>query len=237
MSAVPRRAGRIAAHVLTMINWVTRAVPVMRAIVPVRLRRLLRHTLTARAVRVSPDRLVLERVILPEVLARKAQRVLSVGVEQYTAHYPALFAQAGVELWTVEIDPYHARWGEPGRHVTGDVRELRRLFVPASFDVVLFNGIIGFGIDDVGSAEQAISAVAAVLKPDGWLVLGWNIDKGVDPLSLTSTRRLFTRWEEGPLPSHMEVPGTTHVYDQLRRVVEPAPSGIRGAAPSAERAA
>jgi hypothetical protein len=212
-----------------------RVAPILRAAVPEGARRLVRHSLTARAVRVSPDRVLLEQTIIPALLAQGFDTVLSVGVEQYTAHYPRRFASGNVDLWTIDIDPYHARWGMPGRHVTGDVRDLGKIFSRARFDAVLFNGIIGFGINDLDLAEEAIEGIAAVLKPNGWLVLGWNSDKGVDPMQLSSTRRWFTRRESGPLPSHMEVTETTHVFDHLRRLSSAADTEVPRAAPIREQ--
>lgn len=235
-------AGRLAAHIVALMNTATRARnfgPVVRRCIPAGPRRFLRHFFTARAVRVSPDRIALEQSILPQLLAGGFGRVLSVGVERYTAHYPALFARAGVELWTLDIEPYHARWGEPGRHLTGDVRALSSLFPPARFDAVVFNGIIGFGVNEAGDADQAIQEIGIVLKPGGWLIAGWNVDKEVDLMALPSTHRLFRRWETGPLPSHVAIAGTTHVYDHLvREAASPSSARpeTRGAAPASSLA-
>lgn len=220
---------RIAARVLRAL-WVTgQASPALRRLVPWRLRRIVRHALMARAVRGSPDRVFLERSIIPNLLTRHFPRVLSVGVEQYTRHHPRAFSTTGTELWTIDIDPYHARWGAPaGRHVVGDVCELGRHFAPMSFDAVIFNGVIGFGVDDEASADASIVNIASTMKPGGLLVLGWNVGRGVDPTHLAALGTLFRRADDTAVPSHVEIPHSTHVFEHLVRTDAAATPAVRG---------
>ncbi len=81
-----------------------------------------------------PDRVVLDRKIIPMLIDSGAETVLSIGVAYYNAHHPAIFAARGSRLWTIDIDPQKAIWGSPGRHVTGDALDLARHLAPESFE-------------------------------------------------------------------------------------------------------
>ena len=84
-------------------------------------------------IRALPDRRVLIETYIP-ALARIGGRVLWIGCRAYTRQdYPAL-ARHGAEVWTTDIDPKAARWGQPGRHRTGDVCAIDQVFAEQTFD-------------------------------------------------------------------------------------------------------
>jgi SAM-dependent methyltransferase len=125
----------------------------------------------------TADRALLEDVLLP-AYARDAAvgRLLFVGCESYTRTYAALF---GVEadrpgrFRTIDIDPAQAPHGTPD-HVVAPIQEVARHVEPASLDVVVMNGVYGWGVNDREALAGAFEAVAAVLRPGGRLLLGWN---------------------------------------------------------------
>lgn len=163
-----------------------------------------------------PDRRLLAEEILPLLAAsNEVQRVLSVGVAWYTKDYEAPFAKAQKTFMTLEIDPERAVFGSTRKHVTGDVCELDTLFADEEpFDVILMNGVIGYGIDTVDLVERALVASAARLRRGGLLVLGVNEEKPthVDPMSAPSAKALFlprhdlffSKWPDGRVT--VEVP-------------------------------
>jgi hypothetical protein len=60
--------------------------------------------------------------------------------------------------------------------------------------------------------------MATVMKPNGWLLIGWNTDRMSDPLKFGFAERWF---EHVPLPgfaARYVVDGCTHVYDTYRRL-------------------
>jgi hypothetical protein len=164
----------------------------------------------------SPDRQVLTSEILP-VFARRCATLLWVGVQRYTGGYHALLEQAGATCWTVDLDPGVAKWGHPERHLVCDVLQLPRTPESVRFAGVLCNGVLGYGIDGARAQAQAIERLAAVMEPGGWLLLGWNTHKCDDPLLCASVRRNFEPAPLEALPPRRRVPGTTHVFDILRR--------------------
>jgi SAM-dependent methyltransferase len=167
----------------------------------------------------TQDRRLLEREILPWFGERaEYRRVLFVGCDWYTRHYDAFFE--GREYWTLEKDPARRRYGA-GRHVTASVVDLGEHFPVASFDLILLNGVLGWGLDDPAEAEAALQACASRLAPGGVLLLGWNdvpekriLEPGRSP-ALQSLRA----WEFPPFAAPRKVaPGRIrHTYEFYTR--------------------
>ena len=170
--------------------------------------------------RVRPDRHALERRLFPWLLSvPDYRRLLFVGCAWYTQHYPRLFA--GREFWTMECDPRLARFG--GRlHVIDSCARVVAHFPPASLDVVICNGVYGFGLDDEAALEATIRGFHAVLRPGGLLVFGWNNVPAHDPLGL-GPRDCFAGFRPaagGPLGTgRCEIRSRNrHTFDVLERV-------------------
>ncbi|MEZ3160290.1 class I SAM-dependent methyltransferase [Microbacterium sp. BWT-B31] len=145
----------------------------------------------------TPDRVVLEDVIVPGVIATGGvERALDVGVAWYTRSYPRLFR--GVDYWSVDFNPDNARYRN-GQHHTLSMTRLTDVFEPDTFDFVLCNGVFGWGLNERDQAAEAIEACATVLRPGGWLVIGWNDVPGrrVDGLH----DLLDVRFERATLPA------------------------------------
>ena len=50
-----------------------------------------------------------------------------------------------MEFHSLDMDPEQAIYGPPGRHVIGSVTDMSGYYDEASFDVVISNGVIGWG--------------------------------------------------------------------------------------------
>jgi len=122
----------------------------------------------------SPDRVILERRVLPAFAADPSLRsLLFVGCGRYTRHYAALFVPASERFRTLDIDPRRARFGNTG-HLVAALQDVTRHLPAASVDAVVCNGVYGFGIYDRVELARALRASWTVLRPGGTLVLGWN---------------------------------------------------------------
>jgi len=121
----------------------------------------------------SHDRRVLERVIFPGYLADRAvKRVLFVGCDSYTAHYEREFFAAS-EYWTIEPNPEMRRYGAK-RHVIAPLERLANYFRERYFDLIICNGVYGWGLNTAEQCETAFAQCHSCLNPGGHLLIGWD---------------------------------------------------------------
>jgi hypothetical protein len=147
------------------------------------------------------DRRVLERVVMPWFAARDDMvRVLFVGCDWYTRSYARLFA--GREYWTLDRDPGRARYGS-ARHVTDTLANAGRHLPAGGLDLILCNGVIGWGLDERDAMEASLAVCHELLRPGGVLMLGWNDVKERKPELVTESIRLrqFSPWVFPPFGS------------------------------------
>ncbi len=110
---------------------------------------------------------MLERVIFPAIYADPdVGVVLFVGVSSYTSWYPSLFrTRPRLRFTTIDPDPDAARWGARGEHRVVRLEDLaaetgsRELY-----DLVIANGLFGFGTDSKQACAAVIDASHPVLE-------------------------------------------------------------------------
>ena len=119
------------------------------------------------------DRRVLEQSIFPGYLAdSRIRRVLFVGCDNYTAHYQRQFF-ASHDFWTIEPNPEMRRYGSK-QHVVAVLEQLREHFQPGFFDLIICNGVYGWGLDTAEQCEIAFAGCYTCLAPGGHLLIGWD---------------------------------------------------------------
>lgn len=120
----------------------------------------------------SEDRTVLENLILPHYQISPDHRtILFVGTEWFTHGYVRMFSHKS--LVTLDLNPAKARYGA-SRHITASVTSIERHFGPGELDLVLLNGVLGWGLDRLDDADRAIAGCHRCLRSGGHLVIGWN---------------------------------------------------------------
>jgi methyltransferase family protein len=162
----------------------------------------------------TPDRKILESTIIPFFVARRVGRVLFVGTDWFTKHYDQFFP--GIDYWTIEIEPGRRRFGT-SQHIVDSLEHLDRHFPKAHFDLILCNGVFGWGLDDRASCEQAFQQCYECLRDEGVLMLGWNDvseHRPFPPEAIQSLSR-FARFENSPLGAWRYTMPTLsrHTYD------------------------
>jgi SAM-dependent methyltransferase len=167
----------------------------------------------------SEDRKILEEVIIPYYCDRSdIQKVLFVGCAPYTSHYSDLWA--GKEYWTIDIDPHQERFGSEN-HVVGSLENLDDYFPEATFDLIICNGVYGFGLNDREGCERAFLECFQALRDGGEFILGWNQVPQYNPLDLEEIQalQLFHPKAFPPLGDWRYVckGGILHTYDFFAR--------------------
>jgi SAM-dependent methyltransferase len=195
---------------------VLRKHPDLRNLLPSQLYRMLALLITSR-VTLSSDRQYMTGNILPALASINVNRVLFVGCKSFTAHYGKQLTRVGIDYWTTDIDPKAAIWGEKDHHIVCDIAKIDEAFPSAWFDVILLNGVFGYGVNRESEMNQAVAAIGRILRRNGMLLIGWNTNEIADPTRLQTATMHFRRARVLPLPLRKTFPDTDHVYDWLAK--------------------
>jgi SAM-dependent methyltransferase len=163
-----------------------------------------------------PDRVMLIDYILPR-LSKPGSNVLWVGCQAYTQPYLKFIERKGAICWTLEIDPTAKYWGHPQRHTIGDLRKVSSLYLSNQFDVALVNGVFGYGLDTPEGQNEAIEGLSRVLRPNGILMLGWDLGHSPDPVELPAIEQFFVRSNCPDFKPRTTFAESPHVYDFFTR--------------------
>ena len=170
----------------------------------------------------TEDRRILEQVILPEYARRSdIARVLFVGCAAYTQRYGEIFG--GREYWTIDPVARKSRYGSE-RHIVDQLQNLGRHVQPGYFDLVVCNGVLGWGLNALEDADTAFAACHTHLRAGGDLLLGWNDiapRNRVVPASVPALRR-FDSGRFGPSQiAHWVIDAPNHhVFDFYRKALD-----------------
>jgi SAM-dependent methyltransferase len=132
----------------------------------------------------SDARHVLERIIFPEVYTDPSVRsILFIGVGPYTSWYPTVFrTRPGLSFSTIDEDPRVARWGAREAHRIGRFESLADDGASrGAYDLVVANGLFGYGTDSDEANAAVIEAAHVVLRPGGRLLIGYGDEGRFDP--------------------------------------------------------
>lgn len=135
--------------------------------------RVVRHLLHLPVRMETEDRRVLENLIFPYYRALPGLRsILFVGCDWYTRHYERAFFR-NTDYWTIDLSP-RARRFAGRRHVVGPLERLDEFFPEQRFDLILCNGVYGFGLDGHQQCERAFELCRSRLVDGGHFLLGWD---------------------------------------------------------------
>ncbi len=182
------------------------------------LSRMIRRRLRLSTPLDTTDRRVLEKIIIPGYLADPAVKtVLFVGCDNYTVHYERLYFSQH-EYWTLEPDPQLRRYGAKRRHVIAPLEELAEYFPERYLDLIICNGVYGWGLNAPEQCEAAFAQCHASLNPGGHLLIGWNdVPRQHASIALSDVASLgqFERYEFPSLGTSHYVTDTPyrHTYD------------------------
>jgi SAM-dependent methyltransferase len=162
-----------------LLQKINNRFPFMRDAMPISVRRWLIWNFVGgradyEAKRLLPDRRYLEMEVLPW-LCKTRKSVLFVGAGSYTYPYYRAFESSGLRFVTIDIRPSARVWGAR-EHIIGSILDAARLLAAARFDVVICNGVFGFGINDEQDMNRTLRSFKGILTPAGILLLGWNTD-------------------------------------------------------------
>lgn len=126
------------------------------------------------------DRQYLIHSIFPALKqVTKAPAILSVGVRPYTMRWEYLLkAQGASRFDTIELDATTAIYGSNHAHFQDIAQNIDKHVEANTYDVVIANGVLGWGIDSPTEISEFYFAQARVMKSKGYLILGYNPQVG-----------------------------------------------------------
>jgi SAM-dependent methyltransferase len=134
------------------------------------------------------DRYILEQKIIPYfVTNQECKKVLFVGCGSYTKHYKRWFQKK--EYWTIDVNPLKKIYGSDN-HIVGSLSELNTHFPENYFDLVLCNGVFGWGLNDKEEVEKAFGGCFQRMNQGGVLVIGWDDVPEKKPFPLETSESL-----------------------------------------------
>ena len=167
----------------------------------------------------TDDRRILENVILPYYAGRKDfGKLIFVGCEWYTRGYNKIFSNH--EYWTMDKSTHKEQYGAR-LHIEDKLENLTTHFQENELDLIICNGVMGWGLDEPGEIERAFTSSFKCLRPGGHFVLGWNNTPDHLPLPLEDIAALkaFEPYIFPALSKHRYLTGNPnhHIYSFYRK--------------------
>lgn len=121
----------------------------------------------------TEDRRFLENQIFDSINKKFGQSatILFVGLDRYNWHYPRMLKG---KFYSIDLNPRNKRYGRKNLHTIGSATQLSLYYPSEKFDVVICNGLIGYGVDDLRIFDEMLKECSAVLKTGGSLIIGYN---------------------------------------------------------------
>ena len=163
----------------------------------------------------SPDRRVLEEKIFPYFIRDiNYHSILFVGCDWFTKKYNRFFNQK--DYWTLDCDPKRRLYGSKN-HIAGNIANLATLFPGNYFDLIICNGVYGWGLNEHKIVEAAFNACHYALRDKGILVIGWNNipQRNPHPLDCIGILKKFKHYIFPPLNTSIfeTVSENKHTYN------------------------
>ena len=182
--------------------------------------RAMRYALHLPTPMYTEDRRVLEHAIFGYYTMRPEVRsILFVGCQWYTRHYERMFFPRH-DFWTIEPAEASRKHGAR-QHVVAPLERLDAFFPERYFDLIICNGVFGYGLDSPEQCEAAFDHCYTRLAEGGQFVLGWDDVPERRPLPLESVRSLkrFRRVKFPPLGTERYLTDTSyrHLYEFYAR--------------------
>ncbi|MDF5713112.1 MAG: methyltransferase domain-containing protein [Rhizonema sp. NSF051] len=137
---------------------------------------------------VNQDRYILEQKIIPYFVDKQEfTKVLFVGCGSYTKHYEKWFRQK--DYWTIDINPMKKIYGAK-KHIVGSLGDLNLYFPENDLDLIICNGVFGWGLNEREEVEKAFTGCYKSLRKGGVLIIGWDDTPERKPFPLLSCEAL-----------------------------------------------
>ena len=80
----------------------------------------------------------------------------------------------GIKVTTIEPDASQAVYGSLHHHIIAPLQHISQHVAHNTFDAIIINGVIGWGLNDHSTRRAAAKGVHAVLRAHGLVIIGYN---------------------------------------------------------------
>ena len=128
---------------------------------------------------------------------------LWVGVKPYSTRYEYILRAAGASRFdSIEPDTSQIVFGSSQNHYVDIAQNIDKYVGPGTYDIVIANGVLGWGIDSPSQIQDFYTVTSKVMKNDGILVIGYNAHIGQDHTH--GIEQFFQKTTIGNLPQKMQ---------------------------------
>lgn len=152
-----------------------------------------------------PSRIYLREAVIPALAAAGYRRMLFVGTRSYNRSAYEACVRQGLSVWSIDLDPAASAHGAPDGHLIGNICDIDKLAGGRTFDVIMFNGVLGWGLNTAAETRAALGAMVKVAAPGALLFVGWNPGLTTDA-EITVIREGLKRVTVGKIPEEIEFP-------------------------------
>lgn len=163
----------------------------------------------------TDDRRVLENIIFPYINQNdEFHKILFVGCAWYTKGYKKRVSKK--DYWTIEIVPENQKFGA-FQHIVDSIENVGLYFKEGELDLIICNGVFGWGLDARESVENAFKGCHDLLRSGGVFILGWNDipERRPFPLEECESLKLFKPYSFPPLsaPQYVTESENRHIFN------------------------
>lgn len=152
-----------------------------------------------------PSRVFLTSKVIPALASSGRRRMLFVGTRSYNRPAYVQCAAERISVWSIDLDPAAAAFGAPDGHFVGNVCDIESLAGGHAFDVIMLNGVLGWGLNDASEAIRAVHGMKKVAAPGALLLVGWNPGL-TDGTEVEAIRAFLKPTSLGAIPEMIEFP-------------------------------
>ena len=122
-----------------------------------------------------------ENIFISTLSKSNINTVLFVGIGPYTYHYSKLFKKVNVDFYSLDIREESMLWVyNKSKHKILDIRKIASKDYNFKFDLIIFMGMIGYGINNEKDLSDSIKSIKKLLNDKGSLLIGYESKFGIE---------------------------------------------------------
>jgi len=129
----------------------------------------------------SSERIFFEKTFISSLNKKNISNVLFLGIGPYTYHYSELFKKVSIDFYSLDNRKETMLWAyDKSMHKIFDVRDDMSDEYNFKFDLIVFMGMVGYGINDKADLLKSITNLKNILNDQGCLLIAYESKFGIN---------------------------------------------------------